>query len=51
MLYMRAMPEKMRTDEVYAAAFGSVTFMNIGLDASKSVLGCETLQGSRPYRF
>ena len=36
MLYMRAIPGKMRTDEVYAAAFGSVTCINIGLHASKT---------------
>ena len=32
---MRAIPGKMRTDEVYAAAFGSFIFINIGLHASK----------------
>ena len=32
---MRTIPGKMRTDEVYAAAFGSFIFINIGLHASK----------------
>ena len=32
---MRAIPGKMRTDEVYVAAFGSIIFINIGLHASK----------------
>ena len=32
---MRTIPEKMRTDEVYPAAFGSFIFINIGLTASK----------------
>ena len=32
---MRTIPGKMRTDEVYAAAFGSIIFINIGLHASK----------------
>ena len=35
MLYMRTIPDKMRTDEVYPVAFGSSIFINIGLDASK----------------
>ena len=38
MLYMGAMPDKMRTDEVYAVAFDPITCINIGLDASKT--GC-----------
>ncbi len=33
---MRAIPGKMRTDEVYAAAFGSVTCIIIGPHASKT---------------
>ena len=32
---MRAIPDKMRTDEVYVAAFDSFIFINIGLNASK----------------
>jgi len=32
---MRTIPDKMRTDEVYPAAFGSIIFINIGLHASK----------------
>ena len=32
MLYMRAIPGKMRTDEVYAAAFDSVTCIIIGVN-------------------
>ena len=32
---MRAIPDKMRTDEVYPVAFGSFIFINIGLHASK----------------
>ena len=33
---MRTMPGKMRTDEqVYVAAFDSITFINIGVSASK----------------
>ena len=35
---MRAIPGKMRTDEVYVAAFGSDIFINIGANASKT--GC-----------
>ena len=36
MLYMRTIPDNIvRTDEVYPAAFGSFTFINIGLNASK----------------
>jgi hypothetical protein len=35
MLYMRTIPDKMRTDEVYVVAFGSFIFINIGLHASK----------------
>ena len=34
MLYMRAVPGKMRTDEVYVAAFGPITFISIGVNAS-----------------
>ena len=33
MLYMRTIPDKMPTDEVYPAAFGSFIFVNIGLHA------------------
>ena len=33
---MRAIPGKMRTDEVYAAAFDSVTCIIIGVNASKT---------------
>ena len=36
---MRAVPGKMRTDEVYVAAFGSFVFINIGLTASKRARG------------
>ena len=43
MMYMRAIPGKMRTDEVYAAAFDSIAFINIGLDASKT--GCGRQRG------
>ena len=32
---MRTIPDNMRTDEVYPAAFGSFIFINIGLNASK----------------
>ena len=32
---MRTIPDKMRTDEVYPAAFGSFIFINIGLHTSK----------------
>ena len=35
---MRAIPGKMRTDEVYAAAFDLITFISIGVNASKT--GC-----------
>ena len=31
---MRTIPDKMRTDEVYPVAFGSLIFINIGLHAS-----------------
>ena len=34
---MRTIPDKMRTDEVYPAAFGSFIFVDIGLHASKRV--------------
>ena len=33
---MRAIPGKTRTDEVYAAAFDSVTCIIIGVNASKT---------------
>ena len=32
---MRTIPDRMRTDEVYVAAFGSFIFINSGLHASK----------------
>ena len=35
MLYIRTIPDKMRTDEVYPVAFGSFIFINIGLHAIK----------------
>ena len=35
MLYMRTIPDKMRTDEVYPAAFGCFVFINIGHSANK----------------
>ena len=35
MLYMRTIPDKMRTDKVYISAYGSFIFINIGLHASK----------------
>ena len=38
MLYMRAIPGKMHTDEVYVVAFDPIIFINIGLNASKR--GC-----------
>ena len=38
MLYMRAIPGKMRTDEVYVAASASFMFIKIGFNASKR--GC-----------
>ena len=34
MLYMRAIPGKMRTDEVYVAASASLMFINIGFTSA-----------------
>ena len=39
MLYIRAIPEMMRTDEAYAAAFGSIIFINIGFTPVKRAAG------------
>ena len=36
---MRAIPAKMRTDEVYVAAFGSFIFINIGFMLLKGARG------------
>ena len=47
MLYMRTIPENMRPDEVYPAAFGSFIFINIGLHASKrGTRSCEAMSSS-----
>ena len=46
MLYMRAIPGKMRTDKVYVAAFDLITFINIGFNASKRGTRSAAVQGS-----